>query len=149
MTKTWIVAAESSRAIIYAADGINAPLIELKAFVHPESRVPARSLISDYAGSSFDGKSLPGIHAVGTDFSVKEHEANIFSKDLADFLEKHRNNNSYKYLVIMAAPNFLGLLREKFSSSLKSLIIHEVNNNLVKASPTLIQKYLPRHLPLS
>ena len=148
MPKTWVVVAESSRAKVYELTAVNKPLTEIDAFVHPEARLHEKDLTSDYPGLSLDGKWSGSAHAMGTDESPKEQQALVFSKTIVDYLETNRKRHRFDYLVLMAAPGFLGLMRSRLSDNLKDIIIQEVNNNLVKSKPEGLKRYLPTQLPL-
>ena len=43
--------------------------------------------------------------------SAREHPTLVFANELADKLRKHRNEGHYSELVLIAAPRFLGVLR--------------------------------------
>ena len=82
MPKTWVLVAESSRAKFYSANNRLAPLTEVEAMVHPESRMHEGDLVSDSSGS--DGGSVgQGRHVMNTKVSAKEHESRGFAKTLA------------------------------------------------------------------
>lgn len=50
--------------------------------------------------------------------------------------------------MIIAAPQFLGQLRDEMSSELQQRVIQEINKNLAQESADVIRKYLPEVLPV-
>lgn len=128
MKTTWIVAADASRARIFEMLGRAENLHEIETFVHPASREHDRDLVSDAHGrfqrSDEAGQSAPE----RTDAS--EHEAQLFSRTLSTHLEQARNAHRYDQLRLIAAPKFLGLLRQNLSKEAQKLIEKETPKNL-------------------
>lgn len=141
MPKKWVLVAESSRAKIYQQDSSSSPLTEVKHFIHTESRLHEKDLKSDTPSSYADGTGR-SVHAITNSTSPKEHEATVFAKEICHYLDSAHNDHKYKNLVVIAAPNFLGLLRKNLSTSTSNTIIGEINKNLVQQPPDDIKSHI-------
>ncbi len=138
MTKTWILAAESSRAKLYSSNSKIAPFIEVATLVHPESRMHEGDLVSDRNGN--DGGSYgQGPHVFDNKTSAHKHEHMIFAKQIAERLEQGRNRGEFESLVLVAPPAFLGLLREHLNKSLLAMVSRQIHKNLVQQSPDILR----------
>lgn len=142
MAATWVLVAERSRARIFTlATGV-APLEELEDMVHPASRLKESELVSDHAGKMPD-KGQPGQHAAPAAKTAKEKEAESFARQLCQRLEQGHNQQQFARLVIIAPPDFLGLLRKQMSASVQAVVASELDKNLVKESAEQIRSHLP------
>ncbi|MCG8381928.1 MAG: host attachment protein [Gammaproteobacteria bacterium] len=150
MQKTWIIAAESSRARIFTVSSPSSPLEELETLAHPESRLHERNMVSDLPGkhADKDGRQRgSGHHAFQEKIEPKDQELIYFAKWLADHLADAHNKGSYKRLIIVAAPAMLGALRQGLPERIQQKVILEVDKNVVTQSPEAIRKQLPAFLP--
>ncbi|MGW8309785.1 MAG: host attachment protein [Thiogranum sp.] len=141
MQKTWVLVAESSRAKLYTVAGRLAPITEIDAMVHPESRMHEGDLVSDSSGS--DGGSLgQGRHVIDNRSSAKETASIEFARTLANRLDRGRNNGDYDRLVLVAPPEFLGHLRSNLSKEVMSKVARQVDKNLVQRPAEVLRNYL-------
>jgi protein required for attachment to host cells len=141
MANTWVLVAESSRAKFYAAKGRKAPITEIEALAHPESRLHEGDLVADSAGS--DGGTVgQGRHVMNERTSAKEQEASGFAKVLAHRLDSARNKGEFNRLILIAPPAFLGLLRDNLSKEVLSLVSEQVDKNLVQKPAETVREYL-------
>ncbi|MDX8410589.1 MAG: host attachment protein [Mariprofundaceae bacterium] len=145
MAKTWVLAADSSRARLYAADKPNSPLSELKAFEHPEGRMHEQELTSDLPGRAFDSGGM-GRHAMGQSVGPKQQEALNFARSLVGCLESSHRKGHFSELYVLAPPAFLGLLREYYSSSLNAAVKQEVGKNVSMLAAQEVRTHLPEYL---
>jgi len=142
MAGIWVLAANSSRAYIYSTERATGDLKQVEKFDHPEARLHEQELTSDLPGRAFDSGGV-GRHAMVQPVEPKRHEAINFAIQIADYLESARNEGKFRKLYIIAAPAFLGLLRERFSASLADLVTQEINKNLVNLHAQDIRNHLP------
>jgi protein required for attachment to host cells len=141
MLRTWILVAESSRAKLYSASSRKGPLTEVDAFVHPEGRLHAGDLVSDRAGS--DGGSVGQGRHVVDDKSIPKKQENInFAKEIADYLEGARTRGTFRKLILIAPPAFLGLLRDNLSKEVRELVTEQIDKNLVQQPATVVREHL-------
>ncbi len=128
----WVLVANASSARIFHLENMQ-KLVELKAFVHPESRMHEKDLVSSTPGR--DSASV-GIrkHALEPKTSQKDQEFTLFAKSISDHLEQALKHNEFSELYIAAAPTFLGILRQNLHQSIQHMIKKEINKDLVHSS---------------
>ena len=141
---TCIVVADTTRARIFMTQSSNDTLNEIEGLVHPESRLHANQLGSDEPGISYDRSGSS--HGLGQETDLKKQEAIRFAREVTDKITEVHRRNHYNKLYIIAAPAFLGLLRQTIPDTTKQLIAGEVNKNLIQLPPDDIRANLPRYL---
>ena len=146
MKPTWVLVADSSRARIFSADTPSAPLKEINTLAHPEARLHEQNLTSDLPGHQGDS-SGSGRHGFTDEIEPKEQEIIDFAKHIAKHLEQARATNKYKQLLIVAAPAFLGTLRNQLSDQTRKMVSIELDKNLTQQKPEEIRSHLPEFLP--
>lgn len=146
MSYTWVVVADSTRARIFNAESASAGLSEMETLMHPEGRMHDREITSDLPGRSFDSKGSAR-HAMEPPTDPKHELAIEFARTIARHLDAARVKKDYEQLVIVAAPTFLGLLREQLNNTCRKLVAFELNKNLVQNTPEEIRSHLPKLLP--
>jgi len=148
MPKTWILVADSSRARIFLADTPSSPLVELETLTHPPSRQHEQDITSDLPGRQ-NGRGVNGSnrHAIASETEPKRQEAINFARQISQHLNKAFNNNKYRQLIIVAAPTFLGLLRDGLNSPTQRSLTLQLDKNLTRKKPEDIRKHLPEYLP--
>ncbi|TAN67890.1 MAG: host attachment protein [Methylobacter sp.] len=145
MKSTWIVVADSTRARIFTADTPSSPLEEIEDFSHTEGRLHDREMTSDLPGKI---KSTgAGGHAFEQPTDPKKHEADTFAHHISQYLEEAHNANRFEQLLIIAAPSFLGLLRNNLPDQVKKLVRFELDKDITLMSAADIRQHLPEFLP--
>ncbi|MBI1422747.1 MAG: host attachment protein [Gammaproteobacteria bacterium] len=147
MAYTWVVVADSTRARIFSAESSSAGLSELETLAHPEGRMHDRDITSDLPGRSFDSNKAGGRHAMEPSTDPKQELAIEFARTIARHVDAARVKNDFEQLVIVAAPTFLGLLREQLSNTCRKLVAFELNKNLVQQPAEEIRSHLPKLIP--
>jgi protein required for attachment to host cells len=142
---TWIVVADSSAARIFAAEQPTGPISELESMTHPEGRMLARELTSDLPGRAFDSAGQ-GRHIMESEVGPRQQAVIDFSQFLAKRLEKARVQRELERLVLVAPPDFLGLMRRALGTELQRLVVLELDRNLVKLPPKELRQRLPERL---
>lgn len=145
MNQTWVVVADSSRARIFQAEGVLGPLREVATLTHPEARLHTQELTSDLPGRAFDSVGA-GRHAMERIVDPKEHEALMFAHQVATRLETAYNDGQFAQLVLVAAPRFLGQVRQTLSNQVAAAITYELDKNLTQQSAEDIRRHLPERL---
>lgn len=130
---TWVVVADSSRGKIYAQDKPDGALREMFDLVHPGARLHDTDLTSDRAGRH-TGAFGQGSHVFDSRTEAKEHEAETFAREIAARLEAGRTGDRFRKLVLIAPPEFLGVLRDQLGDSLRRLVVTELAKDLAKYS---------------
>ncbi len=138
--KTWIVVAESSRAKIYELNKRHEPLRELADLVHPEARLHETAITADMPGRNVAGDGISR-HALADPTPAGEYEAAEFAREVADYLERGRNEGKFERLMIAAAPGFLGQLRKAMSGALRQHVIKEIDKHLLRVDAEMLKAY--------
>lgn len=141
MGDTWVVVAESSRARIFALDGLQSPLREVDDLLNPEGRAHERDLISDRPGRTVDSTGNRR-HAKQAEVSPKEQRSISFAHAIAERIERGRTQGAFRRLILVAAPEFLGLLRKSLADATRQCIAREIHKNIVRENEQAIRKYL-------
>lgn len=139
MKKTWVVAAESSRARIFEAENRVQPMKELEGLAHPKSRAKVLDINADDAGQTFD-RMGQGMHDMEKEVDPKKHEADQFAKEIAERIDKARAAGQFEALVLIAAPEFLGLLRKHLNPITLKMVTRTVSKNLVRENEESLRK---------
>ena len=146
MNSTWLVVADNSRARFFSMESRTSPIVEVKSIVHTEARLHEQDMTSDLPGRG-NGKGGAGGHAYQDEVSPKEQENINFARNISNELDTARKNNEFKQFVLVAAPEFLGNLRNQFNAQTQKLVSFELAKNLSHLNAADIRKHLPERLP--
>ena len=141
---TWVLVADTSRARFFAAEKAAGPLHEISDLLYPEARLHEGDLVTDRSGR--DRNPGTGAHGFGDETSHKQDGADRFALEVCNHLESGRNDGDFGKLYVVAAPQFLGLLRKHQSAPLRQLVAGEIDKNLTTQDSTAIRKHLPDYL---
>ena len=114
----------------------------VKEFSHPESRQKGSDLVSDRPGHS-EGKG-GGHGAFVPSNHPKQNEAERFARELAEWLDSERKQNSYKQAMLVADPGFLGLLNKSLNSQTMQLVFKTLDKDYSQVN----ERELPKMLDL-
>ena len=146
MNSTWLIVADNSRARIFAMESRTSPITEIKTIVHTEARLHEAAMTSDLPGRA-SGKSGGAGHAYEDETSPKDQENINFAKEIANELDTARKGNKFKQFVLVAAPGFLGNLRNQMNAQTQKLACYELAKNLSHLDAAEIRSHLPERLP--
>ena len=146
MNSTWLIVADNSRARFFSMESRTGPIEETKSIVHAEARLHEQNMTSDLPGRG-SGKGGEGLHAYQNKVSPKEQENINFAREITAELDKARKENKFKQFVLVAAPEFLGKLRDQMSPQTHKLVSFELAKNLTHLDAVEIRKHLPERLP--
>lgn len=144
MHKTWIVVADSVRARIFQRDGRWQQLNEFQDLIHPESRLRNGDLRTGGRGEQQQSAGQSS-HASNWENSPAETEATRFAQEVARALQQGRNDGAYEKLVLVAAPAFLGRLRDKLDPATAHCVVQELDKNWARQPTGKIRSLLERH----
>jgi protein required for attachment to host cells len=114
---TWIMVADEAAATVYVRKSRHGPLKELFQLTNEAARKKTADLISDRGGRSFDSHGQ-GRHTMTKEqTSPKKHAAVAFAKDIANRIKSARYDGAYDEFALIAAPRFLGILRDAFDKA--------------------------------
>ncbi len=145
MLNMWILVADSGAARLFTADSPTGPLREREDFTSPASRARDKELGADRPGRTFDSTG-PGRHAKGKQESPREREAMNFARLLAERVGSARAKGELDRLIVVAAPEFLGMLRASMDAETRKRVEKELSLNLVDLKPDEIRERLPDRL---
>ncbi len=141
MQTTWILTANRSGASLYESNWPGKSMRRIEDMPHPQGRQQNREINTDKPGRSFDSVGQ-GRHAMSSRLEPTEHVAQQFALMLAERLNNGRINHAYDKLVLMAAPEFLGLLRGALDKNTASLVTQTVNKELTDVKEGDLAAYL-------
>lgn len=146
MKLTWLVVADNSKARIFSVDSRMGPIEEIENIEHVEARLHEQDMTSDLPGRS-NGKGGAGGHAYQDEVSPKEQESINFARKIATELDSARKDGKFKQVMLVAAPGFLGNLRNQLTAQTQKLTCFELAKNMSSLSAKEIRKLLPERLP--
>ncbi|MEX2525010.1 MAG: host attachment protein [Gammaproteobacteria bacterium] len=133
-------------ALIVVADAVHARIFrtrkglknleEQEDFIHMESRRRNRELDSDSAGRTGDQQSTMSRS------STRDNEEHAFARQLGKHVKELYNHDKFDELILIAAPRFLGLLREGLPSPLDRLETRSFSKELIHLSADEIGQYI-------
>ena len=137
-----VVVADESSALFYARDSLSGPMRELFSLDNETARQKTDQLISDSGGRSFDSFGK-GRHTKGHEkASPKKIAAIAFAKQIAEHIAKGMNDGSTRGFALVAAPRFLGVLREAISIATTVEPYATVDKEVVGQDSAVIEKLL-------
>jgi protein required for attachment to host cells len=160
MARSWIVVANNGGARIftlappaprfkdpealqYSTEALPASrLVELETLEHPEGRLKSQAIDADRPGRSFESAGMKR-HAMTREVDPKKQEAITFAGQVAERLESARRQGEVDRVILVAAPEFLGLLRDHLTSELRRMIEEEYSLDLAQMTPQEIRAHLP------
>lgn len=128
----WVLVADRGSARILSRSDPKAILVEEESFTWPGGRQKGRDINTDAPGRVFDSAGQ-GRHAVGR-ADPADHEAETFARTLIEELDKRVSRENHRRVVIVAAPRFLGTLRQLMPKHLSARLAAEVDKDVVGAS---------------
>jgi protein required for attachment to host cells len=138
---TWILVADRSRAkLLHRLPDGQVPYPTLHCWSHGPGRVRVSDRKSDQPGRV--------AHPAGYYSALEPHEdldhveARRFAAELTSYLEGCRLENRFDDLIVVAAPKFLGTLRESWSPVLGRMVVRELNADVTGLSDANLQSYL-------
>ncbi len=144
MSSTWVVVADSGHARIFEVGRSRDELREIGDLINPSARMREQELSSDDGGRSYDSFG-DGRHAMENKTSAKEQTTIDFAGRLNEQLLSGLDTQSYGKLILIAAPDFLGVLRGKLDQRVRDTISEEINKNLTQHAVSDIVEHLPEH----
>lgn len=137
---TCIAVCSASRARCFRSESTHGDWILVKEFQQLSGTQHEAEFSSDRPGRSFDSFG-GGRHAMEPQLSGRQQALLAFAGQLADFLDRAVSDGEFRYLVLLAAPKFLGVLRDKLSEATRQAVIFEAPKNLANLDVSKIQKY--------
>ena len=160
--KTWIVVADEARARFFAVrDNSGAyrgseahpssrpapkgALEEVASLSNVAARLSDADLETDRPGSTSDRKG-DAMHAYEPPNSVRDVEAKRFAREVVADLDQALQQGRMERYYLMAAPGFLGQLREAMGKGLQAALVADQAKDFSARSPEEIRAALPERL---
>ncbi|WP_110689900.1 baeRF12 domain-containing protein [Salinicola endophyticus] len=140
MDKVYVVVADAARARIFAREA--RVMREIETLTHPESQLHTGDLRTGGKGESTSG---PSRRQTGNEDTTSEKQAMFFAKEVASYLRDARTQGKADELVLIAAPQFLGQLRDKLDKPTLEMVTQSIDKDLSKASEADIAAQLGWH----
>lgn len=141
MRKVRVVVADQSQVRFFDSVGAMPNLKSAGTLVDPVGRQHEQEFGMDRPGSGVGAGH--GHYALQHRTSRKEHEVELFAKQIAEKLAVDASAGEFDDLAIVAAPRFLGALRKALSPALHKRVKHEIHYDLVHQSEAMIRDHLP------
>jgi protein required for attachment to host cells len=136
MNANWIVSANASRARFFSQTQPSEPLEEINDMVNDAARQRMLEINeTDKRGPTSASKS---VHNTGGATPNKlyeppqtpdKHQAELFARDIADYLLQAYREGRYQQLTLVVSPQFLGMLRGLLDPQLESVVRLEINKD--------------------
>jgi protein required for attachment to host cells len=139
MAVTWVVTADSTRADFYRVEKIGGDFQPVTSINHAEGKKKGQDLVTDRPGRAFDSAGT-GRHAMSGQVDPRDHEANVFAREICEKLELGRTRGAYGRLIVLAPPDFLGRLRKNITPAANKLVIESVPKNVLGLDAADIRK---------
>jgi len=137
-----VVVADEYQAIVYARDSLSGPLKKLRTFTNESARMKTAEIISDRGGRSFDSHG-EGRHTMAIEKdSPKRHLARSFAKTVAESIAADIHKGACRGYALIAAPKFLGVLRQEVGTVLTEEPYVTVNKEVVGQNESVIEQLL-------
>lgn len=132
----WLVVADGAKARFFDTNLKGEPFEELETLENERGRERNREMERDRPGRTQSGGGQRSAYDEGDKRDIVEAQ---FAGRVADYLEKARQDDKFDDLVVLAAPKFLGQLRNDFPDSLENAVRFDETVNLTKASRSELQ----------
>jgi protein required for attachment to host cells len=133
-----ILTADEGHARFFTCEKHDSVLGEIKSLINPDARVPEKDLVSNGSSGNY--------HDPGHQGEAHEHAAHKFARLVSDTLEKTVARHKPAGVYVLAAPDFLGLLRSEWSQEMSKRIKQEIDKDVSQQSGQQIRAQLPEYL---
>lgn len=151
MKTNWYVVAHRAEARIFEQRGVKPELSLLKKLDNPEGSMKSEALITDKPGRT-PRVSGNGFDTFSEEQSIKDQITLNFARQIAHHLNDGAKRNEYDYLVVVAEPQLLGLLRKELDKNATIKLRTTLNKDLARASdremPTRLREVLFEREPV-
>lgn len=137
IANTWILVADSRRARVFSKGDEHDDLAEVADFSHPleanEGDNPKGHVFAARSGTrhGMEPATLP-----------KEKERHAFAAELSRYLQNEFSQRRYSKLLLVAAPEFLGDMRNALTDNLNAHVVGSIAKDLVACSTNEISNYV-------
>ena len=151
MDVLWILAANAGRARIFRQPDAAAPLEEVDDLVNDAVRLSTADTETDDLGrrSSSTGRPGGGTPSQSSGYephrTPAEHQTEVFSRTVASFLQQNHQAGRFRALSLVAAPEFLGVLRKALDPELQKVIDLQIDKDYTQQSARDLLELVRQH----
>jgi protein required for attachment to host cells len=151
MDTTLILAANAGRALFFSSAANDKQLRQIHDMINDAARQPAADLETDRMAPRSAGPSInnTGGATPGKTYqpaqTPAEHQAEKFARDIGAWLLQSHRDGGYQKLVLIAPPQFLGVLRQVFDPHVRALAQQEINKDYTQLSAGELREQIARH----
>ncbi|HEX3429464.1 MAG TPA: host attachment family protein [Rhizomicrobium sp.] len=140
----WVLICDGGKAILAENAGdAQAPNLEVReTFEHPDP--PTREQGTDKPGRIFAGIGEARSATEPTDFHALAEEN--FLRKVASRVERLVGERHIQNLIVVAPPRAIGVLRRKFSPTVRNVLRHEVEKDYVHLPMYEVERHLLQQL---
>lgn len=146
MPTKWIIVADSNRARLFQTDAGLDELTELTDFLNPAGRMANGELRHDALGQFYARGERKQSNTAEPNISATEHSDELFSRTITRYLKQSHDSHRYDELSIVAAPDFMGLLRKQLPKQITKCVTRELTKDISGLPLTKIKQYLQTNM---
>jgi len=136
----WIVAANEAKATFYTQDIKRSPLRAFLSVENESGRMKKGELLADRGGRSFDSFGA-GRHTMAVEKTdPRKQAAATFAKKIAQRIGRATHDGTCRGFALIAAPRFLGMLREEVSRKCKFGPSKTIDKDVVGQDTVILQR---------
>ena len=139
--RTWVLIADGGHAKVFESERPGSDLVLIDDMIFSVELPANRDILTDRPGRGFESHGR-GRHAMESPTDPHRALKRAFAKKLGKTLETKLVENRFDRLVLVAPPPALGDLRDVLPKSVRTKVVAELAQDLVKAP----RNQLPRHL---
>jgi protein required for attachment to host cells len=130
MNKVWILVCDAARGRLFEHHSNKPSWRLVEEFDHPASRDKATELVSDHSGQRSSQGASTHHNALAPSSSPKEVEKGHFAHVLATRLDHGMRSQEFRRWVLVAPPQFLGMMKHELTSELEKHLMTTVDKDL-------------------
>jgi protein required for attachment to host cells len=148
MDANWIVVANAGRARFFSQPKDGAALEEMDDLVHTAARLRTSDTETDDLGRRSASGSRHGSGAPNAPNGYEphqtpaEHQSEVFAKTVVGRLAEGRRANRFGKLIVVASPEFLGLLRKEMDAPLAAAVSLEVDKDYTHSNASQLREQI-------
>ena len=148
MSNLWIVTANASCAHFFSQSAASAPLEKVGDLGNDKSSLQTADTESDRLGQHAASKSVHNVGAPTQPSGYQphqtpaEHNAEIFARSVCQYLLDGYQDGRFEKLVLIASPEFLGVLRALIDKPLSKIVVTEINKDYTRCGPKELLEHI-------
>ena len=128
--KAWIVVADGARARLFERMGPWTSIQWVESLNNEDGRLHDGDLVTGGKGEVFQSNAEGQRRGTGPEVSPSEEVKQNFAKALAKMLKNAHEQGHYRRLYLVAAPAFLGQLRQELDKTTAGTLVDSLDKDL-------------------